>query len=56
MDQHPAHIHGHNFEMASIRGSAMSGVHKDLVIVEAGTKVEADRVAANPGTTLFHCH
>jgi FtsP/CotA-like multicopper oxidase with cupredoxin domain len=56
MDDHPVHLHRHNFELVSIRGAALSGVHKDVVIVEAGTKVEADLVAANPGNTLFHCH
>jgi FtsP/CotA-like multicopper oxidase with cupredoxin domain len=56
MDDHPVHLHRHNFELVSIRGAALSGVHKDVVIVEAGTKVEADLVATNPGNTLFHCH
>jgi FtsP/CotA-like multicopper oxidase with cupredoxin domain len=56
MDDHPVHLHRHNFELVSIRGAATSGVHKDVVIVEAGTRVEADLVASNPGNTLFHCH
>jgi FtsP/CotA-like multicopper oxidase with cupredoxin domain len=56
MDDHPVHLHRHNFELVSIRGAATSGVHKDVVIVEAGTKVETDLVASNPGNTLFHCH
>ncbi len=56
MDDHPVHLHRHNFELVSIRGAALSGVHKDVVIVEAGTRVEADLVANNPGNTLFHCH
>jgi FtsP/CotA-like multicopper oxidase with cupredoxin domain len=55
-DDHPIHLHRHNFELISIRGAATSGVHKDVVMVEAGTKVEADLVASNPGNTLFHCH
>jgi FtsP/CotA-like multicopper oxidase with cupredoxin domain len=55
-DDHPIHLHRHNFELVSIRGTALSGVHKDVVIVEAGSKVEADLVATNPGNTLFHCH
>ena len=29
---------------------------KDVVVVEAGTKVEADLIPLNPGNTLFHCH
>jgi FtsP/CotA-like multicopper oxidase with cupredoxin domain len=56
MDDHPVHLHRHNFELVSIRGAATGGVHKDVVIVEAGTKVEVDLVASNPGNTLFHCH
>ena len=56
MDDHPVHLHRHNFELVSIRGASLSGVHKDVVIVEAGTKLEADLVANNPGNTLFHCH
>jgi FtsP/CotA-like multicopper oxidase with cupredoxin domain len=55
-DDHPVHLHRHSFELVSIRGVAMSGVHKDVVVVEAGTTVEADLVASNPGNTLFHCH
>lgn len=56
VDDHPVHLHRHNFELVSIKGVATGGVHKDVVIVEAGTKVEADLVASNPGNTLFHCH
>jgi FtsP/CotA-like multicopper oxidase with cupredoxin domain len=55
-DDHPVHLHRHNFELVTIRGAALSGVHKDVVIVEAGTTVEADLVANNRGDTLFHCH
>jgi FtsP/CotA-like multicopper oxidase with cupredoxin domain len=56
IDDHPIHLHRHSFELVSIRGAALSGVQKDVVIVEAGTVVEADLLAANPGNTLFHCH
>lgn len=55
-DDHPVHLHRHAFELVSIRGKATSGVFKDVVIVEAGSTVEADLVANNPGNTLFHCH
>jgi FtsP/CotA-like multicopper oxidase with cupredoxin domain len=55
-DDHPIHLHRHNFELVSIRGTATSGVHKDVVVVEAGTTVEADLIPNNPGNTLFHCH
>lgn len=55
-DDHPIHLHRHNFELVSIGGRATSGVHKDVVVVEAGTTVEADLIPNNPGNTLFHCH
>jgi FtsP/CotA-like multicopper oxidase with cupredoxin domain len=55
-DDHPVHLHRHNFELVSVGGKTLSGVHKDVVIVEAGTTVEADLIANNPGNTLFHCH
>jgi len=50
------HLHRHNFELVSIAGNPVSGVHKDVVIVKAKTIVEADLLATNPGNTLFHCH
>lgn len=56
MDDHPVHLHRHAFELVSIRGATTSGILKDVVIVQAGTMVEADLVASNPGNTLFHCH
>jgi FtsP/CotA-like multicopper oxidase with cupredoxin domain len=56
VDDHPVHLHRHAFELVSIRGAALGGVYKDVVVVEAGTTVEADLVATNPGNTLFHCH
>jgi FtsP/CotA-like multicopper oxidase with cupredoxin domain len=56
VDDHPIHLHRHAFELVSIRGTPLSGIHKDVVVVEAGTVVEADLVANNPGNTLFHCH
>ena len=55
-DDHPVHLHRHNFELVSIRGRALSGVHKDVVVVEANSRVEVDLLATNPGNTLFHCH
>jgi FtsP/CotA-like multicopper oxidase with cupredoxin domain len=56
MDDHPVHLHRHGFELVSINGAPTAGVFKDVVIVKAGTTVEADLVADNPGDTLFHCH
>ncbi len=55
-DDHPVHLHRHNFEVVSIQGAQTSGVYKDVVVVPAQSKVEADLIANNPGNTLFHCH
>ena len=55
-DNHPVHLHRHAFELRSINGTATSGIYKDVVIVNAGTRIEADVIAENPGPTLFHCH
>lgn len=55
-DDHPVHLHRHNFELVSIQGAALSGIHKDVVVVPAQSTIEADLIANNPGSTLFHCH
>ena len=54
LDGHPIHLRRHNLELVSIRGAALSGVRRDVVIVEAGTRVEADFLTNNPGDTFFH--
>lgn len=55
-DDHPVHLHRHAFELVSMQGAPTSGIHKDVVIVKANSRVEADLVADNPGLSLFHCH
>jgi len=55
-DDHPVHLHRHVYELKFINSVATSGVFKDTMIVKAGTRVEVDMVANNPGPTLFHCH
>jgi FtsP/CotA-like multicopper oxidase with cupredoxin domain len=55
-EDHPVHLHRHIFELVSLQGRPSSGVHKDVVVVEAGTTVEVDVIPDNPGDTLFHCH
>jgi FtsP/CotA-like multicopper oxidase with cupredoxin domain len=32
------------------------GIVKDVVLVDAGTQVDVEFTADNPGLTLFHCH
>lgn len=55
-DDHPIHLHRHTFEVTSLDGKPLSGLHKDVVVVKGNTNVEIDFVARNPGATLFHCH
>lgn len=55
-DDHPVHLHRHAFALVSFAKTPTSGVYKDVVVVPAGSVVEADLVADNPGNTLFHCH
>jgi FtsP/CotA-like multicopper oxidase with cupredoxin domain len=55
-DDHPVHLHRHTFEVTSLEGRPLSGLHKDVVVVKANSTAEIDFIAANPGATLFHCH
>jgi FtsP/CotA-like multicopper oxidase with cupredoxin domain len=48
---HPVHLHRHSMELV---GAA--GVFKDVIVVPAHSKLEADIVATSPGSSLFHCH
>jgi FtsP/CotA-like multicopper oxidase with cupredoxin domain len=48
---HPVHLHRHSFELVSA-----AGVYKDVLMVPAHSKVEADFTADSPGPALFHCH
>jgi FtsP/CotA-like multicopper oxidase with cupredoxin domain len=55
-DIHPIHLHRHSFELTRFAGQPMSGLIKDVVMVNGYQEVEVDFVANNPGLTLFHCH
>ncbi len=56
-DNHPVHLHRHSFEVVRIaNGPRLRGLIKDTVLVDAGTDVEVELTADNPGLTLFHCH
>jgi FtsP/CotA-like multicopper oxidase with cupredoxin domain len=48
---HPVHLHRHSFELVTA-----AGVFKDVIIVPAHSKLEADFIADSPGPSLFHCH
>jgi FtsP/CotA-like multicopper oxidase with cupredoxin domain len=56
MDDHPIHLHRHTFEVTSLAGRPLSGLRKDVVVVQARKTAEVDFTADNPGQTLFHCH
>jgi len=56
MDAHPIHMHRHTFEVTSLGGKPLSGLLKDVVVIEPGTTNTIDFTADNPGSTLFHCH
>lgn len=55
-EAHPLHLHRHTFELANVDGTDMSGVFKDVVMVQPNSKLEVNLIADNPGLTLFHCH
>ncbi|HWA94897.1 MAG TPA: multicopper oxidase domain-containing protein, partial [Terracidiphilus sp.] len=55
-DIHPVHLHRHSFEVVSIAGRPMSGLIKDVIMLNGYQEAEIQFVADNPGKTLFHCH
>jgi FtsP/CotA-like multicopper oxidase with cupredoxin domain len=55
-DDHPVHLHRHSFELKRLDKSLTRGIVKDTVLVKAGTKVDVEFTANDPGLTLFHCH
>lgn len=55
--QHPIHIHGQRFLIASINGELNQNlVWKDTVLVKTGDRVDLLVDMDNPGTWLIHCH
>jgi FtsP/CotA-like multicopper oxidase with cupredoxin domain len=54
-DIHPIHLHRHSFELTSIAGFPMAGVHKDVVMIGGFQEMTID-FTARPGPALFHCH
>ncbi|HWB31698.1 MAG TPA: multicopper oxidase domain-containing protein, partial [Acidobacteriaceae bacterium] len=55
-DDHPVHLHRHNFEVVNLGGAAMRGLFKDVVLIPAKSTSAVEFVANQPGNTLFHCH
>jgi FtsP/CotA-like multicopper oxidase with cupredoxin domain len=55
-DDHPIHLHRHTFEVTNVGGTAMRGLHKDVLLIPAGRTSTVEFTANHPGNTLFHCH
>ena len=55
-DHHPVHLHRHTFEVTRLEDKPLSGLPKNVVMMNGGTTAEVDFTANNPGATLFHCH
>ncbi|WP_051353284.1 multicopper oxidase family protein [Thalassobacillus devorans] len=54
---HPMHLHGHRFQVASKNGSAYENpIVKDLIHVKPGEEYTIYFEANNKGEWLFHCH
>jgi FtsP/CotA-like multicopper oxidase with cupredoxin domain len=65
MDDHPLHLHRHSFELRSlgvplanprVAPRELTGIIKDVVLVDSQTRTEVEFTADNPGASLFHCH
>ena len=56
VDDHPVHLHRHSFELRRLGAADMRGIIKDVVLVDARTRMEVEFTADNPGASLFHCH
>jgi FtsP/CotA-like multicopper oxidase with cupredoxin domain len=56
-NDHPVHLHRHSFELRKFPGHPeIHGILKDVILLDAGTQVEVEFTADDPGPTLFHCH
>ena len=56
-NDHPVHLHRHSFELRNLPGHAeIHGILKDVILLDAGTQVEVEFTADDPGPTLFHCN
>jgi FtsP/CotA-like multicopper oxidase with cupredoxin domain len=53
---HPVHLHRHSFELKRVGQVPTTGIVKDTLNLGRYNVAEAEFVADNPGSTLFHCH
>lgn len=59
MDQHPMHIHGHNFKVVGTDGGQIPPSAQwpmTTVPVPVGATRDIEFIADNPGDWAFHCH
>lgn len=59
MDEHPIHIHGHNFWVTGTDGGKIPPSARwpeTTVLVPVGATRDIEFVADNPGDWAFHCH
>ena len=59
MDEHPIHIHGHNFRITGTDGGKVpksAQWPETTVLVPVGSTREIEFVADAPGDWAFHCH
>ncbi|WP_010632600.1 multicopper oxidase family protein [Sporolactobacillus vineae] len=58
MNNHPMHLHGHEFQVLSKNGKPVTGspIYKDSLNVKPGETYEVAFLADNPGIWMFHCH
>lgn len=58
MNNHPMHLHGHDFQVLSKNGKPITGspIYKDSLNVKPGETYEVAFLADNPGIWMFHCH
>jgi len=55
-DVHPIHLHRHTFEVTTIAGGPVSGLHKDVIMLGGYQALDIDFTADQPGLSLLHCH
>jgi hypothetical protein len=59
MDEHPIHLHGHNFKVTGTDGGkvpATAQLPETTVLVPVGATRDIEFVADAPGDWAFHCH
>jgi FtsP/CotA-like multicopper oxidase with cupredoxin domain len=53
---HPAHLHGHAFQVVAIDRDRFAGALRDTVLVPSKATVTVAFDGDNPGWWPFHCH